>query len=981
MKKRILSSVLTVLMLVSMFAAFCIPASAASMAFTVTPMVLIGGGGEYNIVWENNNVGMGYVTYKYDGKNYTVYDEENGVVRTDDRTHTVRVPQEHLDKAGNYTVHAATVTNRDGYTINTSDSAQWSSTFKGYTGQKKITMGFISDSHLIYPSRSKSKYDRMLESYKTVVEGFMQRPDVMVLNGDITNELIHEEEYYALFELIRLAGSNGTYPVLYVVGNHEKRGFYSKEIEKYLCYDTGEFYTYFDYGSASIFVTDIGEDKVDSMESYTAPGDPIGLIDMERYFDEQLKYFENHPGYSDDAVYRFTISHSPDYVGYDGYASNGSMFTNMFHTYGTDFHLCGHDHALVFRPAGKPLPYPQISEGGNNNSETLRTTLLTLENGVATFKGMNDTGGKVFENTVDCAENGSPAPKAEVEKKEEVVNNVVETPVDTSSVIPTRAGMSTSAIKGASDTTANTTKPVVFDAGEYYSIVWQTTSGIKCAGYVDVAGVSKTFMDQHGGKLRTETTHSVRIPKETLSSGKGYTIKSRVVINYNGYGGADLKFGAYASGTQVKFAAQPNGKTSKYTILAVANKTADTAAAQKVLAAHKTTPNLIVMAGDMVANLNEEKDFGKLLEYANTLSKGACPVMLLRGENETKGAFAAYLPRILHNFSSTYNINRLYTTYSASKLAVIGLDTATTKKDSDSSYNGFANFDYLRKEQADWLENKLPKSFAGDYNIVFANATNLTDCVGVDLTKGFEKQKVQLVVTAGTETKFADGGKYYSQATVGDANALLITCKDDEISIQSVTDKVSDLGLVNTKDVTYEGEQTAPPIEENKPSDKPNNNGGSSSKDDPEDEPSDDPEDEEDDYKEDDEDTNDDEDKEEDDDKGSSNGNGSYRPGDTSGFDGSNFVEVEDGWFYDYLDFNVSISDSDITFSGDVTEGDFIYVVSRCAGVNNSLFSDSTKQDKAASWAQTVGIFSGTLGDNAISVDTANSIVKAIFAL
>ena len=109
MKKRILSSLLTVLMLVSMLAAFSLPAAAASMAFTVTPMVLIGGGGEYNIVWENNNAGIGYVTYRYEGKTYTVYDEENGVVRTDDKTHTVRIPQEHLDKAGSYTVNAATV--------------------------------------------------------------------------------------------------------------------------------------------------------------------------------------------------------------------------------------------------------------------------------------------------------------------------------------------------------------------------------------------------------------------------------------------------------------------------------------------------------------------------------------------------------------------------------------------------------------------------------------------------------------------------------------------------------------------------------------------------------------------------------------------------------------------------------------------------------------------------------------------------------
>jgi len=970
MKKRILSLLLTLVMLISAVATFSVPAAAASMAFTVTPMVLIGGGGEYNIVWENNVEGIGYVTYRVDGKLYTVYDEENGVVRSDDKTHTVRIPQEHLDKAGAYTVYAEGVDTRDGYTIKTDGSkAQWGTVFHGPSNKKKITMGCTSDTHLIYKSKNASKYSAMLAAMKTAVESHMGRPDIVLLNGDITNELIHVEEYYALFELIRIAGSDGQYPVLYTVGNHEKRGFYSKEIEKYLCYSTGEFYDYFEFGPMAAYIVDIGEDKEDTNKSYTNGTDKIGMIDMERYFDEQLKFFENHPGYSADATYTFTIGHGPGYVGNSHYAANQSAFASVFKNYGTDLHLAGHIHRMQFNEKNSVCSYPVILHAAPADGQQVRSMLMTMENGKYTCKGMDVDGSQLWLETVDASNNGASAPKAEVEEKEEVVEEVIETPVDTTTSVPTMAGMSTAALKGAADTTANVTKPVVFDAGEYYSVVWQTTSGVKCAGYVDVAGVEKTFMDQHGGKLRTETTHSVRIPKETLSSGKGYTIKSRVVTNYNGYGANSssdkLTFGSYATGTQVKFNAQPNGKTSKYTILAVANKTASADAAQNVVKAYKTVPNLVVMAGDMVANLNTEKDFGKLLEYANVVTGGGrTPVMLLRGENETKGAFAAYLPRILHNFSSTFNINRLYTTYSASNLSVIGLDTATTKPDSDKSYNGFANFDYLRKEQADWLENKLAKSFAGDYNIVFANASDLTNAVGTDLTKGFEKHNVQLVVTAGTEAKFADGGSYYSQATIGDANALLITCKDEKIEVQSVTSELNDLGTVETANVTYEGEPTTPPIE---PSDKPNVDNGN--KDDDDDIVADDNKDDDDDNN-----TNNDDDDDDDDDN-SSNGSGSYVPGQDGSFDGSLFVDdVEDGWYYDYLDFDVSISDSDITLAGDVTEGDFIYVVARFAGVN-------ANRDTASSWANAVGIFSGTLGDNTISADTANSIVKAMFVL
>ena len=53
------------------------------------------------------------------------------------------------------------------------------------------------------------------------------------------------------------------------------------------------------------------------------------------------------------------------------------------------------------------------------------------------------------------------------------------------------------ALKGAGDTTSITVKPVVFDSGYYYSVVWQTTAGNECAGYVEVSnGTAKySYMD------------------------------------------------------------------------------------------------------------------------------------------------------------------------------------------------------------------------------------------------------------------------------------------------------------------------------------------------------------------------------------------------------------------------------------------------------------------------------------------------------
>ena len=135
MKKRILSLIVTVLMVVSLFSAFSINVNAANISFQYKPTVYIGGGGYYNIVWKNNVKSLGYVTYRYDGKNYTVYDEEDGVVRSDDYIHTVRVPVDHLDAAGEYTVTAKEVINRTGYNITTGSDVTFT------TQQVRVTLG------------------------------------------------------------------------------------------------------------------------------------------------------------------------------------------------------------------------------------------------------------------------------------------------------------------------------------------------------------------------------------------------------------------------------------------------------------------------------------------------------------------------------------------------------------------------------------------------------------------------------------------------------------------------------------------------------------------------------------------------------------------------------------------------------------------------------------------------------------------------
>ncbi len=810
MKNRILSVILTLIMLVSMMSAIAVPTSAATIAFTYNPSVLISGDGEYNIVWQNNNAGIGYVTYKVDGVTYTVYDEENGVVRSDDYIHTVRVPQEHLDAAGSYTVVAKTVSSRDGYTITTSDEVTKTNTFNGYKGQENVTFGFTSDTH--WRPNADELYMSLLSS---LVNNTLGRPDVMVLNGDITDSLSTVDYFNALFEIINVAGSDGTYPVLYTVGNHEKRGEYAKEIEKYLTYSNGEFYTYFEYGPLAAFVADVGEDKNDSNISYTqSDEDPIGAIDMERYFAEQLNYFKKCAGYGKDATYTFTIGHGPKYIGNNTTPTRQAEFIDFFNEIGADVHFYGHNHQNQFHESTEAIPFPIVgacsygSPGSKRNFRGAKVTFGTDADGYDMYNlvgyGYEEdedgnplstdwTIGEIWSASIDADANGKPQQYVEPEVEEEADTTTSEFEAPSPNV--------------KSDTVAITTAPVVFDAGDYYNVVWQTD--VESVGYVYVDGVEKYYMNQHGGIMRTETVHSVRVPKADLA-GKTFIIMNRVVERFSASGHYSddsslwLKFGEYATGPAVKLNAMA-AAGEDYTVLAVANKTAAVAEAEAVLAKYTDTPDLVVLTGDVVSALNTEADFAKLLTYANTLTKGKIPVMLLRGENETKGAYAAELTRILHTFGSVETMNKLYGATTAGNTTVIGLDTAT--KSADSTYT-YAAFDALKAEQADWLKNGDVVA-DGNYGVVFANAEN------EDMAAGFANQNVQLAVVAGETTSYT-AGEDYALATIGDADALVITCAADTITVAEISDAETPVAgelTVTEKTPTEEPEEPEDPVD------------------------------------------------------------------------------------------------------------------------------------------------------------------------
>ena len=228
------------------------PTMSNSGYFTAQPGVYEMGDG-YAVIWATSFKGTGYIEYTYKGQKYTVYDERNGIVRTGDSIHVVKVPHEHL-QGNSYTVYSREVT---GHSWNTTNYGVTASAgpiaLKAYDGgTRDMDLLILTDVH------------KQLDWAKTVAQQFKE-PDLIIFSGDVVSSINEKADIVTLFNIMGTIshGSKGQTPTVYIRGNHECRGNYSTTLLEYLPTETGEYYFDFSYGPLYSVVMDTGEDKAD----------------------------------------------------------------------------------------------------------------------------------------------------------------------------------------------------------------------------------------------------------------------------------------------------------------------------------------------------------------------------------------------------------------------------------------------------------------------------------------------------------------------------------------------------------------------------------------------------------------------------------------------------------------------------------------------------------------------------------------------
>ncbi|MBR5438260.1 MAG: metallophosphoesterase [Clostridia bacterium] len=343
------------------------------MKISVGPAVFETGDDYYKIVWETSLKGSGCVKYTCNGEEKIIWDSSNGIIRTDDTVHSVKVPKEEL-RGSTYTVESQAVPFKFGYTAFKGKTATSEPvTFRGEEKEDDINIYCISDVH---------EMEKKMHSALSFTE---EKADIIFMIGDITSCMKHKNHFtdYILRYIADISG--GEIPVVFTRGNHETRGEYAGVLGQYLGDEDGNFYYTFDFGALSAVVLDSGEDKEDSHKEYS------GLVDFETLRNEEYEWLCSLDKKDFDGKYKIVFSHEPvltDHFGKD--------WSEPLKTLGMELVVGGHWHELHFEDGELPV----LIDGGNLGDGQWAVTVLNLKDGRISAKTVDNEGKVLLEKTI-----------------------------------------------------------------------------------------------------------------------------------------------------------------------------------------------------------------------------------------------------------------------------------------------------------------------------------------------------------------------------------------------------------------------------------------------------------------------------------------------------------------------------------------------------------------------------------------------------
>ena len=347
---------------------------------TSDPMV-INTGEDYSVVFSTSDFGTGFVEYTYGGKEYKLYDENAGRLKSDSYIHSINIPFEHLDN-NTYKIGSQRVVEQYSYGSRTGKTVT-SGEYK-FTPAKteNMTCLVISDWH----TRLERAYDAI---------SYAGDFDAVILLGDSSPGVDFEEQ--VVNNIVKFGGevSKGAKPVIYARGNHETRGEYAGEILDAL--GLNEFYYAADVGGVSFVVLDSGEDKADTHPEYG------GMTEYKKYRENMIEWLKTVDVKNEKVVaicHSWAISDIEKDLSLTGWGELSRLGASLI--------MSGHIHQYRFLGDGDEAEeemfsrYPNITgyvAGGDING-TYVASVVTFGEKEIIIKAIDNSGKTLFDETV-----------------------------------------------------------------------------------------------------------------------------------------------------------------------------------------------------------------------------------------------------------------------------------------------------------------------------------------------------------------------------------------------------------------------------------------------------------------------------------------------------------------------------------------------------------------------------------------------------
>lgn len=238
-----------------------------------------------------------------------------------------------------------------------------------------------------------------------------------------------------------------------------------------------------------------------------------------------------------------------------------------------------------------------------------------------------------------------------------------------------------------------TSKPMVIDNGSGYSVVFSTND--RGTAYIEYTFEGKAYKvyDQTAGRLNTERNiHSIKVPYEHLRN-NSYSVGSTRVIDEFSYGsrlGKTVVSGEYMFKVNESDNQEWLVISDWHTMLDKAYKAVD----------YMGEYDAVVLLGDATPGVDfEEEVIRNVVQFGGEISEGSMPVIYVRGNHETRGAYA-------NDLAVALGLDEFYYTTSVGDYSFLVLDSGEDKDDSHSEYGGMTDYNTYRASMIEWLKGQ-----------------------------------------------------------------------------------------------------------------------------------------------------------------------------------------------------------------------------------------------------------------------------------